>query len=129
MKLSENIINWAGRIGIFAKSTPLKQLEKSQEELTEFRDEVTRLVLLREMGYSSKVTEEKAKMELGDLIVTLRIVAEMMETNLEECEGMAFEKIDGRSGKMVRGVFVKDADLETDSLDENGAVITKGVLK
>ena len=48
---------------------------------------------------------------VGDVIVTLIILAQIQGTNLEECLAMAYDEIKDRTGKTVNGVFVKESDL------------------
>ncbi|WP_146811707.1 DUF1642 domain-containing protein, partial [Enterococcus villorum] len=46
------------------------------------------------------------------VIVTLIILSMQKGTNVQECLEMAYNEIEGRTGKMVDGVFVKSSDLE-----------------
>lgn len=48
---------------------------------------------------------------IGDVVVTLIILAQQNGMDLEECLDCAYDEIKGRTGKMVNGVFVKSADL------------------
>ena len=87
---------WAKEKGIFDKATPLKQALKTQEELTE---------LLNAIVDNDKLEIEDA---IGDIMVTLIILAEMQGVTLEECLNGAYDIISQRTGKMVNGQFVKD---------------------
>lgn len=49
---------------------------------------------------------------IGDVVVTLIILAQQNGLTLEECLDMAYGEIKGRTGKMVDGVFVKSSDLK-----------------
>lgn len=49
---------------------------------------------------------------IGDVVVTLIILAQQNDMDLYECLNTAYDEIKGRTGKMVDGVFVKAADLE-----------------
>lgn len=49
---------------------------------------------------------------IGDVVVTLIILAQQNNMNLTECLRCAYDEIKGRTGKMVNGVFVKSEDLE-----------------
>lgn len=51
---------------------------------------------------------DKAKMELGDCLVVCTILAMKLGSNVEECLGMAYEKIKARKGKTINGIFVKE---------------------
>ncbi|EOD7438460.1 DUF1642 domain-containing protein [Enterococcus faecium] len=53
---------------------------------------------------------------IGDVVVTLIILAMQNDMDLYECLNQAYNEIKGRTGKMVDGVFVKSSDLK--QLDE-----------
>ena len=48
---------------------------------------------------------------IGDVVVTLIILAQQNDMDLYECLDCAYDEIKGRTGKMVNGVFVKSSDL------------------
>ena len=102
---------WAGSVGIFEKSNPLKQHGKMQSEVTEYRDE---LVILNELSKLNRPEHElaegleRAKMELGDIYVTADVQAAFLGTTPEECQRMALEKNMARTGKMKNGLYEKD---------------------
>ena len=104
-ELIEKTRQWFHDKGIIANSTPLKQLEKTQEELIEIRDAVIR------HEYAEGGTEEFKRNEIkdgiGDTVVTLIGVCEMYGFTLEDCLQQAYDVISKRSGKMINGVFVK----------------------
>jgi len=87
---------WAKEKGIFEKGTPLKQSLKTLEEVTE---------LLNAIADNDEAEIEDA---IGDILVTLIILAEMQKVTLEECLNGAYDIISKRTGKMVNGQFVKD---------------------
>lgn len=49
---------------------------------------------------------------IGDVVVTLIILAMQNDMDLYECLNQVYNEIKGRTGKMVDGVFVKSSDLE-----------------
>ncbi|MGN3394077.1 MazG-like family protein [Enterococcus gallinarum] len=49
---------------------------------------------------------------IGDVTVTLIILALQNDMDLYECLQTAYDEIKGRTGQMVNGVFVKSSDLE-----------------
>lgn len=49
---------------------------------------------------------------IGDVAVTIIILALQNDMNLYECLNFAYDEIKGRTGKMVNGVFVKSSDLK-----------------
>ena len=54
---------------------------------------------------------EELKDGIGDVIVTLIILAQQQGLSVEECLEYAYNEIKNREGKMVNGVFVKEEDL------------------
>lgn len=55
---------------------------------------------------------EMLKDGIGDVVVTLIILAQQNGLTLEECLEQAYGEIKGRTGKMVNGTFVKSEDLK-----------------
>lgn len=49
---------------------------------------------------------------IGDVVVTLIILALQNDMDLYECLNFSYDEIKGRTGKMVNGVFVKSSDLK-----------------
>jgi hypothetical protein len=107
---------WFHAKEIIQNSNPLKQLEKTQEELTETRDAAVKLKFLGEIvQLQSGVGVDECldllneiKDGIGDTVVTLIGVCEMYGFTLEDCLQQAYDVISKRSGKMVNGKFVKD---------------------
>ncbi len=81
-------------------ATALSQNSKLLEEVLELRDEL----FFNEYSNASML-------ELGDCIVVLIMIAELMGTSLEECLELAYDKIKDRKGEMRKGKFVKEDDL------------------
>lgn len=50
--------------------------------------------------------------DLGDMLVVMINMAERNHLSLTECLEFAYEEIKDRKGKMVDGIFVKEADLK-----------------
>jgi len=105
-ELIDKTRQWFHDKGIIANSTPLKQLNKSQEELTETRDAVIRHEYAGERVVQFRLDEIKDG--IGDTVVTLIGVCEMYGFALEECLQMAYDTISKRNGTMIDGVFVRD---------------------
>jgi hypothetical protein len=114
-ELIDKTRQWFHDKGIIANSNPLKQLEKTQEELTEMRDAAVKLKYLGaivELQSGVGVDEcfdllNEIKDGIGDTVVTLIGVCEMYGFTLEDCLQQAYDVISKRSGKMINGVFVK----------------------
>lgn len=104
-ELIDKTRQWFHDKGIIANSTPLKQLEKTQEELTETRDAVIREIYAGERVVQFRL--DQIKDGIGDTVVTLIGVCEMYGFTLEECLQMAYDTISKRNGTMIDGVFVK----------------------
>jgi NTP pyrophosphatase (non-canonical NTP hydrolase) len=94
----EKIITWAKVRGIFESSDPKTQALKTVSEVGELADNI------------AKGRHDAAKDDIGDIVVTLIILCEMIGTNLHECLEVAYKEISKRKGKMVNGVFVKQGD-------------------
>ena len=45
---------------------------------------------------------------IGDMLVTIILLAKMVDLNTTECLNAAYNVIKSRTGKMVNGQFVKD---------------------
>lgn len=56
--------------------------------------------------------QDMLKDGIGDVVVTLIILAQQNDMSLEECLSQAYSEIAGRTGEMIDGVFVKSADLQ-----------------
>ena len=71
------------------------------------------LKLMQELGeLSDSVCKKKdVKDDIGDMLVILVNIAERNNTTFKECMSVAWEDIKDRKGKMIDGIFVKEADL------------------
>lgn len=49
---------------------------------------------------------------IGDVVVTLIILAQQNDMDLYECLNTAYDEIAERKGKMINGVFVKESDIK-----------------
>ena len=58
--------------------------------------------------------KDELKDGIGDVVVTLIILAQQNGMDLYECLEVAYNEIADRKGKMVDGVFVKNEILEVD---------------
>lgn len=107
--LIDNVRQWFHEKGIIEKSNPLKQLGKTQEELTETRDAVVKLTHANELD-NNQIDDLMNEIQdgIGDTVVTLIGVCEMYGVTLEECLQQAYDVISKRTGRMENGVFVKD---------------------
>lgn len=116
-QLIDNVKQWFHDKGIIKNSNPIKQLEKTQEELTETRDVAVKLKCTTNLhnDHGMYFTEDQIdeltdelKDDISNTIVTLIGVCEMYDFTLEECLQQAYDVISKRTGSMVDGKFVKD---------------------
>ena len=89
---------WAEDKGIYDKGNSKTQYLKLMEEAGELAE-----ALLK---------EDKAEIQdaIGDMIVVLTSIAKFEDLKVEDCIQSAYNVIAKRTGKMVNGTFVKDAD-------------------
>jgi NTP pyrophosphatase (non-canonical NTP hydrolase) len=92
-----NVRKWAVDRNIYAESSPLKQLDKTREEVDELGDGIM------------KGNRDEVKDAIGDILVTLVNVSFYYDLCLEECWGQAWDDIKDRKGKMINGVFCKES--------------------
>ena len=60
------------------------------------------------MSLSFLKPKEDAIDGIGDCVVVLTNLAELLDTSIEECVERAYAEIVNRTGKMENGTFVKD---------------------
>ena len=102
-ELQEKVIEWAESKGIFEESTPIKQIGKTQEELLE-----TFHALIVYDLVSLKHKLDNVEDGIGDMLVTIIILAKMVGLDSVKCLDTAYNVIKNRKGKMVNGLFVKE---------------------
>lgn len=96
---------WGHNKGIIAQDSAhsLTQLTKTAEEILELAGAINRAANHQE-PYGDPV-----KSELGDILVTLVMVSSCLEIDLVDALEFAYHKINRRTGRVVDGIFVKDA--------------------
>jgi len=94
--LIKQVETWAADKGILKPDNSYKQCLKTLEEL----GEVSRALL----------RDDKPGLidGIGDVTVTLIILAKQNNVDFEECLKTAYDEIKDRTGETVDGVFVKD---------------------
>ena len=92
------IRDWAATRGLYDQGNSHTQYVKLQEEA----------------GELAKALLKKDKPEIidaiGDMVVVLTNLAHLEGTDIEDCIDSAYVEIAARTGKMINGTFVKDAD-------------------
>ena len=96
-ELNAAVINWGRDREIVQNGTVTSQLIKTMEELGELAGHVARGKCIKD--------------DLGDVLVTLIMVAEMSGTSLVDGLAHAYGEIKDRKGRLnVDGVFIKEGD-------------------
>lgn len=90
------IREWAEERGLYLKGDPKTQALKLVEEM----GEICRAIL--------KDDKPEIIDGIGDCVVVLTNLAELVNTPIEDCIAAAYEEIKNRKGKMVNGTFKKD---------------------
>jgi len=110
--ISSKVRKWATERGIYEKSTPFKQLEKTYEELMELMEGLTAwkqgLAIFKNSKGENVNTLDAIKDAYGDIAVTLENGTAFFDYTLEEAEQTAFKEIEHRTGKMINGSYVKN---------------------
>jgi len=98
MNRIHSVLNWATDRNLIEGSTPQAQFLKTVSEIGELADNL------------NKRRYEAAKDDIGDVLVTLIIIAEQIGTDLDDCLEVAWQSIKDRKGVMRNGVFIKEGD-------------------
>lgn len=99
METLNKIRSWAHARNLIEGSSPEKQFTKLIEEAGELAEGI------------SKAKFDRVIDGIGDMVVVLTIIAEMYGVSIETCIDAAYDEIKDRKGRMIDGVFVKEADL------------------
>ena len=90
------IRDWAEERGLYANGDPKTQALKLIEEVGE-----TCSAILKE-------NRDEVIDGIGDCVVVLTNLAELMDVSIEECIDAAYDEIKDRTGKMENGTYKKD---------------------
>ena len=96
--LTKNIEQWAIDRNL-NKADPRGQMLKVVEELGEVAEGM------------AKNDRDKTIDGIGDLYVTIVLLAIQQNLDIRDCIDVAYDEIKDRKGKMIDGVFVKEEDL------------------
>jgi uncharacterized protein YabN with tetrapyrrole methylase and pyrophosphatase domain len=94
--LLDKIATWHWDRNLVDGSTDKDQVLKLIQEVGELSDNVCKQRDIRD--------------DIGDILVVLSNILERNEITLEECLEIAYNDIKDRKGKMIDGIFVKEAD-------------------
>ena len=96
-ELELKVLRWSEERKIIHNSTPVAQWKKAMEEMEELRDAL----------YFEKLDDSKDA--VGDVMVCLINICALLDINLVDCLGLAYEEIKDRKGYMnEEGIFVKE---------------------
>jgi len=101
-ELTVRIEEWATDRNLHT-AEPTKQMLKLMEEMGELAQ-----------GMAKNKPDQIAD-SIGDLYVVLTILSMQLGLNIGDCIAAAYDEIKDRKGKMVDGVFIKDADLQEET--------------
>lgn len=94
--MKNEVLEWAKEKGILDSATAEKQFLKTIEEIGEVASALAKNDL------------DELEDGIGDVTVTLIILAELKGLDFDKCLERAYNVISKRTGKMQNGIFVKD---------------------
>src|SRR5690554_4332585 len=97
--LTEKIKKWAIERNLH-EADYHKQFLKLTEEVGELAQAIAK-----------NKNEEEVKEEIGGIYVVLTILSMQLGLDVRDCIKYEYNKIVNRKGKMINGVYVKEADL------------------
>lgn len=103
-ELISKVVQWAEDRNLIEGSSPERQIYKTMEEATELA-----VAIGRWSGWPSSENIEEIQDAIGDVTVTLIIIAEQVGISFESCLAAAYEQIKHRKGRMQNGLFIKEA--------------------
>ncbi len=112
-ELKKLIEQWAKDKDLLYAENADKQFMKFIEEVFEFKTEYD--IFWHEVERQGSISREMINfllLEMGDIFVTLIVLCRQIGIEPTRCLDMAYEKIKGRSGKTVNGIFIKQEDLK-----------------
>lgn len=95
--LETKVLIWGDERGITKHGTALGQAKKTREEAQELYDAIVHSDM------------DKAKDAIGDVLVTLIMVAAKLDVDVVQCLALAYDEIKDRKGRMgPDGIFHKE---------------------
>lgn len=105
------VVQWAKDRNLIEGSNPVRQIYKTMEEATELAVAIGRYDA--EAGFDDPELDAftaEIMDAIGDITVTLIIIAAQLDLSYEDCLQAAYDQIKHRKGKMSNGIFVKEAE-------------------
>ena len=112
-ELQKLIEEWAKDKNLLNAENADKQFMKFIEEVFEFKTEYD--IFWHEVERQGSISREMINsllLEMGDIFVTLIVLCRQIGIEPTRCIDMAYEKIKGRTYKIVNGIFIKQEDLK-----------------
>lgn len=106
-QLEKKVIQWGADKGILEKSNPIRQLQKTQEELDETMQALVQLADAKTDKVKQQALDEAID-GIGDMIVTIILLSKLVGVETVPCLESAYNVIAARTGKMENGFFVRD---------------------
>ena len=101
-ELIGKVVQWAEDRNLIDGSNPERQVFKTMEEATELAVAIGRCD-------GDFIRIDEIKDAIGDVTVTLIIIAEQVGISFESCLAAAYEQIKDRKGRMHNGLFLKES--------------------
>jgi hypothetical protein len=107
-ELIEKVEQWAKDKGIDKAESWKPQFKKIVEEVMEYKEELKKFDNVKGEEYSWCYDE---MVEMGDILITLIIMAQQRGYEIRDCLIHAYLKIKDRQGEVIDGSFVKSEDI------------------
>lgn len=92
----KNVVQWGEDRGLLPPENRFKQFIKTVEEVGELAQGL------------NKNNQDLIEDSIGDVMVTLILLAKQCHTDIETCLNKAYGEIKDRTGRTENGVFIKD---------------------
>ena len=90
------VLNWANERGLLKPENKLMQMGKMVSEVGELCDAIIK-------------DDKNGQIDgIGDVLVTLIILANQLGYDIEDCLEVAYNEIKNRKGKNINGTFIKE---------------------
>jgi len=90
------VLNWANERGLLKPENKLMQMGKMVSEVGELCDAIIK-------------DDKNGQIDgIGDVLVTLIILANQLGYDIEDCLEVAYTEIKNRKGKNINGTFIKE---------------------
>ena len=96
MKNKKEVLHWANERGLLRPENHLKQMGKMVSEVGELCDAIIK-------------DDKNGQIDgIGDVLVTLIILANQLGYDIEDCLEVAYNEIKNRKGETINGTFIKE---------------------